>query len=62
MADDLEALGNILKLFGNIVTEVPQLATAIGTAVTLGPIRDHFALKMFRQRFAFGARPCFLAR
>jgi len=45
MADDLEALRNILQLFTDIVTEVPQLATATrqqspwGVCVTTSRLR-----------------------
>jgi len=36
MADDLEALRNILKLFRDIIPEVTQIATAIRTAIAAG--------------------------
>lgn len=47
MADDLEALWNVLQLFGDIVTEVPQLAAALGTAIALGPVGTWLALTLF---------------
>ncbi len=62
MADDLEALRNILELFRDVVTEVAQIATAIRTAIAFGPVHDLFAFKMFRQRLAFATRLRFLRR
>jgi hypothetical protein len=46
MTNDLEAVGYILKLFGDVVTKVPQLASAIGTAVTLWSMSYDFTRKM----------------
>ena len=62
MADDLEALRNILELFRDVVPEMAKAATAIRTAIALGPVHDLFAFKMFRQRLALGTRLRFLTR
>ena len=62
MADDLEALRNILELFRDVVAEVAKTATAIRAAIAVGLVHDLFALEMFRQRLAFGTRLRFLAR
>ena len=44
VANDLEALRDVLQLLGNIFAELPQLAAAIRTAIALGNVRDHFAV------------------
>jgi hypothetical protein len=33
VVDDLEALGDVLELFGDIFAELPQLAAALRTAI-----------------------------
>ena len=43
MANHLEALGNVLELFGDIFAELPQLAAAIGAAVAGRSVGDDFA-------------------
>jgi hypothetical protein len=40
-------------LLRNIFSELPQLAAAIRTAITLGNVRDHIAGEMFWQRLTF---------
>src|ERR1700727_3047741 len=62
MADDLEALRNILELFRDVVAELTQTATAIRAAIAVRLVHDLFALEMLRQRLAFGTRLRFLAR
>jgi hypothetical protein len=62
VADDLEALRNILELLRDVVTEVAQTTTAIRTAIAVGLVHLFFALKMFRQRLAFGTRLRFVTR
>src|SRR4051812_48424585 len=62
MADDLEALRNILELFRDVVPEMSKAATAIRAAIAVELVHDLFALEMFRQRLAFGTRLRFLAR
>jgi len=52
MANDLEAVGDVLKLFGDVVTKVPQRAAAIRTAVALWSMRDDLTRKMIGQRLA----------
>ncbi len=52
MTNDLEAVGDVLKLFGDVVTELPQLAAAIRTAVALRSMRDDLTRKMIGQRLA----------
>jgi hypothetical protein len=54
VADYLEALRHILELFGDIVAEVAQLATAIGAAVGARSMRSDLALKMLRKRLPLG--------
>ena len=62
MADDLEAVGDVLELFRDIVTEVPQLAAAIRTAIAVRSVRDHFAREMLRQRLALRSCLRFFSR
>src|SRR5579863_1204643 len=62
MSNHAEAVRNILQLFGNILTELPQLRAAIGTAIPCWSMRDHFALEMFCKWLAFRTRLRFVAR
>jgi hypothetical protein len=52
MADDLEALRDVLQLLGDIFAEATKVAAAIGAAVFARRVRDNFARKMLGQRFA----------
>lgn len=52
VADHLEVLRDVLQLFGNIFTELPQLATATGTAVVTRNMRDDLTREVFWQRLA----------
>jgi hypothetical protein len=56
MPDDLEALGDVFKLFRNIFAEVSQLGAAVGAAVTAWSVRHDFARKMIREWLALGTR------
>jgi hypothetical protein len=52
VANDLEAVGDVLELFRHIVAKVPQLTAAIRAAITSGNVRHHFAIEMPGQRLA----------
>src|ERR1700733_6179364 len=42
MTNDLEAVGNILQLLRDVFAKLPQLATAIRTAIAPWNVRDNF--------------------
>jgi hypothetical protein len=46
VTNDLEAVGYVLKLFGDVVTKVPQFAAAIGTAIAFWSVCDDLTRKM----------------
>src|ERR1700733_15267650 len=62
MANDLEAIRDVLQLLGDIFAELAQLAAAVGTRVAVKSVRHHFAREMFRQRLAPGSCLRFLCR
>ena len=62
MANDLEAIRDVLQLLGDIFAELAQLAAAVGTRVAVKSVRHHFAREMFRQRLAPGSRLRFFSR
>src|SRR5882762_5590047 len=62
MADDLEAVGNVLELLGNIVSEVPQLTATIGAVVAARSVPDDLAFQMLRKWLPFRTRRGFLLR
>ena len=62
MANDLEAVGDVLQLLGDIFAELAQLAAAIGTAVAVRKMRDELAREMLGQRLAPGSRLRFFSR
>jgi hypothetical protein len=49
VANNLEAVGDVLQLLGNIFAELAQLRAAIRAAITFVNLRDHFSLEMCRQ-------------
>ena len=53
MADDLEALGDILQLLGYVLAELAQRTAATGTAIALREMRNDFARKMIGQWLAW---------
>lgn len=53
--DDLEALGNILQLLGDIVSEVPQLTSTIRATVVSGSVGNDLSWKVIGKRLAFGS-------
>src|SRR5438876_6845427 len=56
VANDLEAIGDVLQLLGDILAELAQLAAAVGTRVTVKGMCDNLARKMLGQRLAPGSR------
>ena len=54
VANDLEALGNVLQLLGDIFAELAQLAAAVGAAVPVKSVPDNFTRQMPGQRLAPG--------
>jgi hypothetical protein len=60
VANHLEAIGDVLKLLGNIFAELAQLAAAIGARVTMKSVADNFARQMLGQWLAprSGLRLC----
>src|ERR1019366_9192064 len=62
MTNDLEALGDVLQLLGDIITELAQMAAAIGAAVALRKVSDNFARKMFWKWLASGTGLRFFTR
>ena len=52
VANDLEAVGDVLQLLGNIFAELAQLRAAIRAAIAFGNVRDHFSLEMCRKWLA----------
>lgn len=53
--DNLETLGNILQLLGDIVSEVPQLSSAIRAAVVSGRVGNDLPWKVLGKRLALGS-------
>src|SRR5271155_4607761 len=62
MADDLEALGDVLQLLGHILAELAQCSAATGTAIVLRKMCDDLAEKMLGQRLARRSRLDFGSR
>ena len=62
MANNLEAVGDVLQLLGDIFAELAQLAAAVGTAVARNAVCHDFAREMLRQRLAPGSRLRFPSR
>jgi hypothetical protein len=56
VANDLEAVRNVLQLFGDIFAELAQLTAAIGTRVVMKTVADDLSWQMLGQR----VRACFL--
>ena len=52
MANDLEAIRDVLQLFGDIFAELAQLAAAIGARVTMKSVADNLAWQVLGQRLA----------
>jgi hypothetical protein len=62
MTNDLEAIGDVLQLLGDIFAELAQVAAAVGTAVALKSVSDNLAWQMFGKRPASGSRLRFRSR
>jgi hypothetical protein len=54
MADDLEALRDVLQLFADILSELTQLAAAVHAALTMRKVRHDLARQMFGKWLAGG--------
>src|ERR1039458_3040161 len=62
VADDFKAIGDVLKLLGDIFAELAQLAAAIRTAVAMKSVADNLAWEMLGQRLAPRSRLRFRSR
>jgi hypothetical protein len=62
VANDLEAVGDVLQLLGDIFAELAQLAAAVGAAVTVKNVADNLPRQMLGQRLAPGSRLRFRSR
>jgi hypothetical protein len=62
MANNPEALRNVLQLLGDILAELAQRTSAVRAAIARRRMRDHFARKVLRQRLALAARLHLLIR
>src|SRR5260370_12523210 len=62
MADDLEAIRDVLQLLGDIFAELAQPAATVGTPVTMKSVADNLAEEMLGQRLASRSRLRFRSR